>query len=101
MPPLCQALVLAAFPKQQRSMAMAIWGMGTILGPVIAPTIGGYLSEALNWRWIFFTLVPFGLCALLAVIAVVPKKTITKGLLIRLDRFHCSCLLHCSFSNFV
>ena len=79
LPPLCQALVLAAFPKQERSMAMAIWGMGTILGPVIAPTIGGYLSEALSWRWIFFTLVPFGLCALLAVIAVVPRREIPKG----------------------
>ena len=79
LPPLCQALVLAAFPIKQRSMAMAIWGMGTILGPVIAPTIGGYLSEELNWRWIFFTLVPFGFCALIAVIAVVPKKPISKG----------------------
>ena len=79
LPPLCQALVLAAFPIKQRSMAMAIWGMGTILGPVIAPTIGGYLSEEFNWRWIFFTLVPFGFCALIAVIAVVPKKPISKG----------------------
>ena len=59
---------------------MAIWGMGTILGPVIAPTIGGYLGELLNWRWIFYTLVPFGFCALLAVIATVPKRPVEGGM---------------------
>jgi len=80
LPPLSQTLVLAAFPIKQRSLAMAIWGMGTILGPVIAPTIGGYLGELLDWRWIFYTLVPFGFCALFAVIAVVPKKPVTGGL---------------------
>ena len=41
LPPLSQTLVLAVFPKRQISVAMAVWGMGTILGPVIAPTIGG------------------------------------------------------------
>ena len=46
LPPLSQTLVLAAFPKRQISLAMAVWGMGTILGPVIAPTIGGYLGES-------------------------------------------------------
>ena len=43
LPPLSQTLVLAAFPKRQISLAMAVWGMGTILGAVIAPSIGGYL----------------------------------------------------------
>jgi DHA2 family multidrug resistance protein len=80
LPPLSQTLVLAVFPKKQISVAMAIWGMGTILGPVIAPTIGGYLGELLNWRWIFYTLVPFGLCALLAVMATVPKRPTDGGL---------------------
>ena len=40
LPPLCQTLVLGVFPQKQRSLAMAVWGMGTILGPVIAPTLG-------------------------------------------------------------
>ena len=79
LPPLSQTLVLGAFPVKQRSLAMAIWGMGTILGPVIAPTIGGYLGELLNWRWIFYTLVPFGFCAIIAVIAVVPRKPVSGG----------------------
>ena len=80
LPPLSQTLVLAIFPKRQISLAMAVWGMGTILGPVIAPTIGGYLGELLNWRWIFYTLVPFGFCALFAVMITVPKKPVQGGL---------------------
>ena len=80
LPPLSQTLVLAAFPRKQISLAMAIWGMGTILGPVIAPTIGGYLGELLNWRWIFYTLVPFGFCALFAVLATVPKRSTSSAM---------------------
>ena len=72
--PVSQALVLAAFPQRQRGMAMAIWGMGVVLGPIIAPTLGGYLSEHLGWRWIFFMLVPFGFAALAGVWAFVPKR---------------------------
>ena len=81
LPPLCQTLVLGAFPSAQRTMAMAVWGMGTILGPVIAPTLGGYLGELLNWRWVFYTLIPFCIVALLMVIATVPiQKNKTKEL---------------------
>ena len=46
--------------------------MGTILGPVIAPTLGGYLGELLNWRWVFYTLIPFCIIALIMVIITVP-----------------------------
>ena len=72
LPPLCQTLVLRVFPKNQRSFAMAVWGMGTILGPVIAPTLGGYLGELLNWRWVFYTLIPFCVVSLVMVIITVP-----------------------------
>ena len=72
LPPLCQTLVLGVFPQKQRSLAMAVWGMGTILGPVVAPTLGGYLGELLNWRWVFYTLIPFCIIALIMVIITVP-----------------------------
>ncbi|NBT40467.1 MAG: DHA2 family efflux MFS transporter permease subunit [Alphaproteobacteria bacterium] len=72
--PLPQALVLTFFPPEKRSMAMSVYGMGVILGPIIAPTLGGYLGEEFGWRWIFFTLVPFGLSALILVYLVVPKS---------------------------
>ncbi len=77
--PVSQALVLATFPERQRSMAMACWGMGVILGPIIAPTLGGYLTEHLGWRWIFFMMVPFGVIAFLGLIAFVPRRPATGG----------------------
>jgi MFS transporter, DHA2 family, multidrug resistance protein len=48
--PLSQAIVMDSYPKHQQGSAMAVFGMGVVLGPVLAPTVGGYLSEVYNWR---------------------------------------------------
>ncbi len=74
MVPVSQALVLAAFPQRQRSVAMAVWGMGVVLGPILAPAVGGYLTEEFSWRWVFFMLVPICVAALLAITVFIPKK---------------------------
>ncbi len=66
--PVSQAIVIESFPERQRSRMMSIWGTGVILGPIIAPAIGGVLSEAYNWRWVFFMLVPFTIIALVGVL---------------------------------
>ena len=66
--PLSQAIVIETFPERQRARVMSIWGTGVILGPIIAPAIGGALSEAYSWRWVFFMLVPFTLIALIGVL---------------------------------
>lgn len=58
--PLSQAIVLDSTPKEKQGGATAIYGMGVVLGPVIAPTLGGYLSELYNWRWVFYMIVPLG-----------------------------------------
>ena len=58
--PLAQAIVLASYPKERHGTVTAIFGMGVVLGPVFAPTLGGYLSETYSWRWVFFLMVPFG-----------------------------------------
>jgi DHA2 family multidrug resistance protein len=52
---------------------MAFWGMGVVLGPVIGPTLGGYLTEALNWRWVFFINLPVGALALVGGLVFLPK----------------------------
>ena len=57
--PVCQAILLDTYPKHQHGAATAVFGMGVIFGPIIGPTLGGYLSEAYNWRWVFFMIVPF------------------------------------------
>jgi len=73
--PVSQAYLLRVFPRHLHTSAMAIWGMGAILGPIIAPTFGGYLSEIYGWRWVFFMLVPFGLAALISVSLVITEKS--------------------------
>jgi DHA2 family multidrug resistance protein len=61
--PLSQAVMLDLYPPQKRGNIMAIWGMGVMLGPILGPTLGGYLTDAYNWRWVFYVNVPFGIAA--------------------------------------
>src|SRR3954469_8488987 len=64
--PLSQAVMLDMYPPQQRGKVMAIWGMGVMLGPILGPTLGGVLTDAYSWRWVFYINVPFGLAACVA-----------------------------------
>jgi MFS transporter, DHA2 family, multidrug resistance protein len=59
--PLSQATMLDLYPLEKRGQAMALWGVGVMVGPVIGPTLGGYLTDVYNWRWVFFINLPFGL----------------------------------------
>ncbi len=71
--PLSQALLLDIYPKEKHSQAVALWGMGVILGPIIGPTLGGYLTEEYSWRWVFYVGVPIGGIAFLGGWMVLPK----------------------------
>ena len=61
--PLSQAVMLDIYPVEQRGSAMAIWATGVMIGPILGPTLGGYLTDLYNWRWVFFINVPFGIVA--------------------------------------
>ena len=63
--PLSQATMLDIYPPHQRGQAMAIWGIGVMIGPILGPTLGGYLTELYNWRWVFYVNLPFGILATL------------------------------------
>ncbi len=63
--PLSQAIVLGVFPRHMHTLATAVWGMGVVFGPVMGPTVGGYMTEALDWRWSFYVIAPFSIVALL------------------------------------
>jgi DHA2 family multidrug resistance protein len=65
--PLSQAVLLDINPPEKHGQAMAIWGMGAILGPVLGPAIGGWLTEQASWRWVFFINLPVGILAFLGV----------------------------------
>ena len=78
--PMSQAIMMARFPKNLHHAGLAIWGMGAVLGPIIAPTVGGYLNELYGWRWIFFLIVPFGFAAILAISLIITDRTKNKSI---------------------
>ena len=63
--PLSQAILWEIFPFHQRGLAMAVWGVGFILGPILGPTVGGYLADEWSWRWIFYINLPVGIVGFL------------------------------------
>ena len=75
--PLSLAIMLDTFPKEEHPKAMAIWGIGWA-GSFIGPILGGYLTEYLSWRYIFYINIPFGIVALIGVLLFIPKDKIDK-----------------------
>src|SRR5689334_23036355 len=67
--PLSQAVLLDTYPREQQGSAMAIWGMGIMVGPILGPTLGGWLTENYDWRWVFFINLPVGILAFLGIAA--------------------------------
>ena len=63
--PLSQAILFDIYPPERRGFAMAVWGMGVMIGPILGPTLGGYLTETYNWRYVFYINLPFGVLATL------------------------------------
>ncbi len=59
--PLSQTIMLHLFPGEQRGKAMAIWAMGVMVAPVMGPTLGGWLTEQISWRWTFYINLPVGI----------------------------------------
>jgi DHA2 family multidrug resistance protein len=70
--PLSQAVLLDIYPKHQHGPAMAMWGVGVMLGPIMGPVVGGWLTEYYNWRWVFYINVPVGIIAMLGMMAFLP-----------------------------
>jgi DHA2 family multidrug resistance protein len=70
--PLSQATLLDIYPHERRGFAMAIWGMGVMIGPIMGPTLGGYLTEHYDWRWVFYINLPFGLLATAGLLIFLP-----------------------------
>src|SRR6202162_3256592 len=62
--PLSQAVLLEAFPPQDRGKAMGFWGLGVVVAPILGPVVGGWLTDSYSWRWVFYINLPVGLAAL-------------------------------------
>jgi len=63
--PLAQAVLLESFPQEKRGQAMAAYGMGIIVAPIIGPILGGWITDNYSWRWIFYINVPIGIFGLM------------------------------------
>jgi len=78
--PLSQSVLLDSYPKEQHGSAMAMWGVGVMVGPILGPTLGGYLTEAYNWRWVFYINLPIGILTFMglsAFLAEAPRRNIS------------------------
>src|SRR5262249_49109248 len=66
--PVSQAVMLDSYWLEERGQAMAIWGMGIMLGPIMGPTLGGWLTETYNWRWVFLINMPIGVVTVIGLL---------------------------------
>jgi len=62
--PMAQAILVESFPREKHGMAMAVYGMGVVVAPVIGPTLGGWITDNYTWRWIFYINIPVGILSL-------------------------------------
>ena len=72
--PMSQAVLLDINPPEKHGSAMAIWGAGSVLGPILGPALGGWLTDNLDWRWVFFINLPIGILAFCGVFFFLSEK---------------------------
>ncbi|MBS0563283.1 MAG: DHA2 family efflux MFS transporter permease subunit [Proteobacteria bacterium] len=74
--PLSQTFLLDINPPEKFGQAMALWGAGIMVGPIIGPTLGGWLTESYNWRWVFLVNLPVGIAAFAGCVAYLPRSVL-------------------------
>jgi DHA2 family multidrug resistance protein len=72
--PLSQSLLLSSYPKALAGLAMAMWAITTLVAPVLGPLLGGWITDNVNWPWIFYINIPVGILAALASLAIYRKR---------------------------
>jgi MFS transporter, DHA2 family, multidrug resistance protein len=83
--PLSQAVMLDMYSLQERAKAMSIWGMGVMMGPIMGPSLGAWLTETYSWHWVFFVNLPVGFITVLGLIIFMEETK--KNLDLRFDWF--------------
>jgi DHA2 family multidrug resistance protein len=85
--PLSQAILLESFPVEERGMAMAIFGMGVVLAPILGPVMGGWITDNLTWRWIFYINVPAGILSAFLITLFIHDPPYIRKHHLRIDRW--------------
>jgi len=77
--PLSQSVLLDSYPRERHGQAMAMWGVGVMVGPILGPTLGGWLTEYYSWRWVFYINLPLGVLAWFGLAAFVHETPINRA----------------------
>jgi DHA2 family multidrug resistance protein len=72
--PLSQSLMMEAYSREEQGKAMAMWGVGTMLGPITGPTLGGWLTDEYSWRWVFYINLPVGILCAIGLMLLIKNK---------------------------
>jgi len=83
--PLSQAVMLDSYALHERAKAMSIWGMGVMMGPIMGPSLGAWLTETYSWHWVFFVNLPFGIITVLGLLVFMDETRANRDL--RFDWF--------------
>jgi len=83
--PLSQAVMLDSYALHERAKAMSIWGMGVMMGPIMGPSLGAWLTETYSWHWVFFVNLPFGIFTVLGLLVFMDETK--KDFSLRFDWF--------------
>ena len=95
--PMAQAIMWEIFPLKERGTAMAVWGFGIMLAPILGPTVGGWIADNWSWRWIFYINLPIGILAFFMVSAFLfdapfhkkPRRVDIAGIVLMMLGFGC------------
>ncbi|MDO9288365.1 MAG: DHA2 family efflux MFS transporter permease subunit, partial [Thermodesulfovibrionales bacterium] len=83
--PISQSVLLETFPPKQHGMAMAIFGVGIMFGPIIGPLLGGWITDNWSWHWIFFINIPIGFVSILMVLFFIVDPPYMKKMKMKID----------------
>jgi MFS transporter, DHA2 family, multidrug resistance protein len=72
--PLSQTVLLGSYPRERQGFAMALFGIGVMIGPVLGPVLGGWLTENYSWRWVFYINLPIGILDLIGIMIFLPES---------------------------
>ncbi len=85
--PLSQAILFETFPRREHGMAMAVFGMGVVMAPIIGPVLGGWITDHLSWRWVFYINIPAGILAIVLTMLFIVDPTYIKRQILRIDKW--------------
>jgi DHA2 family multidrug resistance protein len=90
--PLSQAILLETFPRREHGMAMAVFGMGVVMAPIVGPVVGGWITDEWSWRWVFYINLPAGILAVFMTTIFIHDPAYIKKKMFRIDRWGLSLL---------